>query len=92
MPARSILADWEMVAISGAGEIIGGLCALPAHARLLPVVGERAADPCLPANVHWAADPDQVQGLRMSLEVAAVGTAAVPGGLHRMDIARTKGD
>ncbi len=54
----------EMVAISGAGEIIGGLTALFPRTHgfcrlwliaLLILV--------FPANVHWAVNPDQVQGL-----------------------------
>ena len=59
-----IPAHEEMVAISGAGEIIGGVAALFPRAHpfcrlwliaLLILV--------FPANVHWAVNPDQVKGL-----------------------------
>ena len=59
-----IPAHKEMVAISGAGEIIGGVAALFPRAHpfcrvwlvaLLILV--------FPANVHWAVNPDQIKGL-----------------------------
>jgi uncharacterized membrane protein len=54
----------EMVAISGAGEIIGGLAALSPRAhgfcRLWLITLLIAV---FPANVHWAMHPDEVKGL-----------------------------
>lgn len=59
-----IPAHAEMVAISGAGEIIGGVTALfPRSHRFCRVWLIALLILVFPANVHWAVNPDDVKGL-----------------------------
>jgi uncharacterized membrane protein len=54
----------EMVAISGAGEIIGGVAALfPRTHGFCRVWLIALLILVFPANVHWAVNPDDVKGL-----------------------------
>jgi len=88
-----IPAHKEMVAISGAGEIIGGVAALFPRTHgfcrlwliaLLILV--------FPANVHWAANPDQVKGLPDVPRWALWARLPFQGAFIAWTIAGTKGD
>ena len=75
-----IPAHKEMVAISGAGEIIGGVAALfPRTHGFCRVWLIALLILVFPANVHWAVNPERGEGPARRPALAAVGAAAGSG-------------